>query len=207
MSLFSKERIVFGEWLVRKGRVDAAVLNSALEIQNAEKSDTLRTSPRLLGQILLDDFQVFRSRVDLNKALVEFEKVKAAIQIRSGDLKIRDEPTPTVKPTAGQSGAKVSRGPVKQAANRSLFGQFLIEKRKVNEVVLEKALDIQNQESKEMLRQSHRLLGEILMDDFNVFSSRVELNRLLIEFNDFKSQLENQRTDLMYLTRGDGSGS
>jgi hypothetical protein len=89
MSLFPKERIVFGEWLVRKGRVDPAVLNSALEIQNVEKSDTLRTSPRLLGQILLDDFQVFRSRVDLNKALIEFEKVKAAIQVRKSDLGIR----------------------------------------------------------------------------------------------------------------------
>jgi hypothetical protein len=207
MSLFPKERIVFGEWLVRKGRVDSAVLNSALEIQNVEKSDTLRTSPRLLGQILLDDFQVFRSRVDLNKALVEFEKVKAAIQIRKSDLGIRDEISSVVKLNADPSEAKTSRGPVKQAAGSSLFGQFLIEKRKVNEVILGKALDIQNLESKETLRRSHRLLGEILMDDFNVFSSRVELNRLLIEFNDFKSQLEIQRTELMYLTRDNGSES
>ncbi len=105
------------------------------------------------------------------------------------------------------SEAKTSRGPVKQAASSSLFGQFLIEKRKVNEVILGKALDIQNLESKETLRRSHRLLGEILMDDFNVFSSRVELNRLLIEFNEFKSQLEIQRTELMYLTRDNGSVS
>ncbi len=161
----------------------------------------------MLGQILLDDFQVFRSRVDLNKALIEFEKVKAAIQIRKSDLGIRDEIPSGAKLNADPSEAKISKGPVKQAASSSLFGQFLIEKRKVNEVILGKALDIQNLESKETLRRSHRLLGEILMDDFNVFSSRVELNRLLIEFNDFKSQLEIQRTELMYLTRDNGSVS
>ncbi len=49
MSTFTKERLVFGEWLIRKGRMDAAVLQSALDIQNAEKSDTLRTSPRMPG--------------------------------------------------------------------------------------------------------------------------------------------------------------
>ena len=69
------------------------------------------------------------------------------------------------------------------------------------EKLLNKALNIQNLESKTTLRDSHRLLGEILMDDFNVFSSRVELNRLLIEFTTFKAQLEAQRTELMFLTR------
>ena len=73
MSPAASERLVFGEWLVRKSRLDQAVLKSALEIQNAEKSDNLRSSPRLLGQILLDDFQVFRSRIELSKALVELE--------------------------------------------------------------------------------------------------------------------------------------
>jgi hypothetical protein len=53
------------------------------------------------------------------------------------------------------------------------------------------------------LRQSHRLLGEILMDDLKIFSNRVELNRLLIEYNDFKAGIENQRTELMSLTRRD----
>lgn len=206
MSSFSKERLLFGEWLVRKGRVDSAALISALEVQNAEKSDTLRTSPRLLGQILLDDFKVFRSRVELNHVLVEFEKVKRAIEARKGKLNIKDEPPPPGKPKVGPSREKVSKGPVKQAAGRSLFGQFLIEKRKINDVILEKALGIQNLENKETLRQSHRLLGEILMDDFDVFSSRVELNRLLIEFKSFKSQLESQRTDLMFLTRGEEKG-
>ena len=197
----TRERLVFGEWLVRKKKLEPSILQSALNIQNVEKSDTLRSSPRLLGQILLDDFQVFRSRVDLNNALIEFEKVKQALEVRKGELNIKDKLPPLVKPKIGPSGEKVSMGPVKQAADRSLFGQFLIERRKINEAILEQALNTQNQESKETLRQSHRLLGEILLDDFNVFSSRVELNRLLIEFNTFKSMLENQRTELMFLTR------
>ena len=201
MSSVANERLVFGEWLVRKGRLDPNVLKSALEIQNIEKSDTLRSSPRLLGQILLDDFQVFRSRVELNHALVEFEKVKAAITARKDQLKLGDGLPPIAKPRKADTHEKVSKGPVKEAAERSLFGQFLIEKRKINQVILEKALDIQNLETKDSLRTSHRLLGEILIDDFNVFKSRVELNRYLIEFNEFKSQLESQRTELMYLSR------
>jgi len=201
MSTFTKERLVFGEWLIRKGRVDAAVLKSALEVQNTEKSDTLRSSPRLLGQILLDDFQVFRSRVELNKALIEFEKVKKAIEARKGELNINNHLPPLAKTKMSPSGEKIAIGPVKQAADRSLFGQFLIENRKITEQILEQALEMQNLEGKETLRKSHRLLGEILMDEFNVFSSRVELNRLLIEFNSFKSRLESQRTDLMFLTR------
>lgn len=201
MSPVARERLVFGEWLVRKGSLSQTILRSALEVQNAEKSESLRTSSRLLGQILLDDFQVFRSRIELNKALVEFEKVKSALEARKSELNIRDELPPVPGRPKDAAGERIMKGPEKQAADRSLFGQFLIEKRKINEVILEKALDIQNMETKDTLRQSHRLLGEILMDDFNVFSSRVELNRLLIEFNDFKAQLENQRTDLMYLNR------
>lgn len=205
MSSFSKERLVFGEWLVRKGRVEPGVLNAALGIQNSERSDTLRTSPRLLGQILLDDFQVFRSRIDLNKSLVEFEKVKSAILARKGEPNTINELSPLKKANPGSADEKSGKGPTKKVVSSSLFGQFLIEKRKISETILEKALSVQNLESEETLRQSHRLLGEILMDDFNVFSSRVELNRLLIEFNDFKAQLESQRTDLMYLTRSDYS--
>lgn len=201
MSAVANERLVFGEWMVRKGRLDPNVLKSALEIQNIEKSDTLRSSPRLLGQILLDDFQVFRSRVELNHALVEFEKVKAAIAARKDQLKLGDGLPPISRSKKVETHEKVSKGPVKEAAERSLFGQFLIEKRKINQVILEKALDIQNLETKDTLRTSHRLLGEILIDDFNVFKSRVELNRYLIEFNEFKAQLESQRTELMYLSR------
>ena len=200
MSHVAKERLVFGEWLVRKGLMEPEILRSALEIQNAEKSESLRSSPRMLGQILLDDFQVFRSRIELNKALVEFEKVKAALAARKEELNIRDELPPMPKRRRDSTGEKVKQGPGQATPDHSLFGQFLIEKRKINEVILEKALDLQNTETNDSLRTSHRLLGEILMDDFNVFSSRVELNRLLIEFNDFKARLESQRTDLMYLS-------
>jgi hypothetical protein len=201
MSMVSKERLLFGEWLVRTGRADAEILRSALAIQNSEKSDTLRSSPRLLGQILLDDFQIFRSRIELNKCLVEFEKVKTAISARKDELKIREESFVPTKAKKASVGEKMSQAPIQKTTDRSLFGQFLIEQKKVNQVILDKALDIQNTESKDALRNSHRLLGEILLDDFNVFASRVELNRLLIEYNQFKSQLENQRTDLMFLTR------
>ena len=59
---------------------------------------------------------------------------------------------------------------------------------------------MKNNESNVVLRDSHRLLGENLLDDFNIFAGSVELYRLLIEYTKFKSQLENQRTDLMFLT-------
>jgi hypothetical protein len=193
MSPPNTERLVFGQWLVQARHLDPVLLTSALDIQNAEKSDTLRGSPRLLGQILLDDFNYFKSRVELNQALIEFEKIKTAIEARKGK-------------STSQSGSAVEKNPrgyQKDGADRSLFGQFLIEKKKINQVILAKALDIQNQESKETLRQSHRLLGEILMDDLKVFSSRVELNRLLIEYNEFKAGIEKQRTELMSLTRRD----
>ena len=201
MSTVARERLVFGEWLVRRGTLSPEILRSALEIQNAEKSESLRSSSRMPGQILLEDFQVFRSRIELNKALVEFEKVKAALEARKSELNIKDDLPPMPRPRKDPTGEKLMKSPEKQAADRSLFGQFLIEKRKINDVILEQALDIQNLETKDSLRESHRLLGEILMDDFNVFSSRVELNRLLIEFNEFKARLENQRTDLMFLSR------
>jgi len=193
MSPPNTERLVFGQWLVQARHLDPVLLTSALDTQNAEKSDTLRGSPRLLGQILLDDFNYFKSRVELNQALIEFEKIKAAIEARKGHN----------LPPGTSSNEKNPRNHQKEGTDRSLFGQFLIEKKKINQVILAKALDIQNQESKETLRQSHRLLGEILMDDLKVFSSRVELNRLLIEYNDFKAGIEKQRTELMSLTRRD----
>ncbi len=194
--------MVFGKWLVNKGMVSPEVLQSALDIQNAEKSDTLRTSSRLLGQILLEDFNVFRNRVELNKALVEFEKVKAAVASRQAYLdKMKNSP-PAARMQPHKSTSKLNHSasppPVQ---DRAIFGQFLIEKGKINSAILHSALEIQNEEANDTLRASHRLLGEILMDDFNVFSSRVELNRLLIDFNQFKAQLEARRTELMSLSR------
>ncbi len=201
MSKVFGERLVFGQWLVHTGKLNPQLLQAALDIQNAERSDTLRKSSRLLGQILLDDFQVFRNRVELNQALVEFEKVKSLIEARKTTLNIHDQLPPMKKPERKTSPQVVSGHAGKPVADRAVFGQFLIEKRKINTALLERALAIQNMEAKQSLRSSHRLLGEILLDDFNIFSSRVELNRLLIEFNQFKAKLEAQRTDLMFLSR------
>jgi len=199
MSPAFRERTVFGEWLVRRGRLKPEVLEAALAIQNKEKSDILRVSHRLLGQILLDDFQVFRNRMELNSALVDFEKVKAAISVRKEALNIRDELPPIAKRKPVFLDSKIAEVPMEEPDSRELFGQFLIEKRKVKHGILLKALETQNLERKASLRMSYRLLGEILMEDYNVFSSRVELNRALIEFNDFKARLDAERLDLMRL--------
>jgi len=201
MSAAFSERTVFGEWLVRRGRLKPEMLEAALAIQNKEKSDVLRGSPRLLGQILLDDFRVFRNRMELNGALVDFEKVKAAILVRKEALNIRDELPPITRKKPASPDSGIAQEPMEEPDSRELFGQFLIEKRKVNHATLAKALETQNLEQKASLRMSHRLLGEILMDDHNVFSSRVDLNRMLIEFNTFKARLDAERSELMHLTR------
>jgi len=177
------------------------VLEAALAIQNKEKSDVLRGSSRLLGQILLDDFRVFQSRMELNSVLVDFEKVKAAILVRKEALNIRDELPPITKRKQTFLDSRIAQEPMEEPDSRGLFGQFLIEKQKINQGILAKALETQNLEQKASLRMSYRLLGEILMDDYGVFSSRVELNRMLIEFNEFKTRLDAERSDLMHLTR------
>lgn len=206
----SEERLVFGQWLVKRGLLEARVLEAALKIQNEERSDTLRTSPRLRGQILLEDFRVFRNRIELNHALVEFGKVKSAVAAvgrrpaaqSSGAATAHPEAAvPEEAPPAVSDGKAGKASPCRPASDPALFGQFLIEKKKVSPAVLERALEIQKLDSSRNMHRSHRLLGEILMDEFNVFSSRVELNRLLMEFNDFKAQLERQRTELMRITR------
>ena len=212
----SEERLVFGQWLVKKGLLEARVLEAALKIQNEERSDTLRTSPRLLGQILLEDFRVFRNRIELNHALVEFGRVKSAFAAvgrrpaaqSSGASRAAGAPAAAaahpevaVPEAAGPALSDGKASPCRPASDPALFGQFLMEKKKVSPAVLERALEIQKLDSSRNMHRSHRLLGEILMDEFNVFSSRVELNRLLLEFNDFKAQLERQRTELMRITR------
>lgn len=207
----SEERLVFGQWLVKKGLLEARVLEAALKIQNEERSDTLRTSPRLLGQILLEDFRVFRNRIELNHALVEFGKVKSAVAAVGRRPAAQSSGAATAHPEAAvpdeaappavSDGKAGKASPCRPASDPALFGQFLIEKKKVSPAVLERALEIQKLDSSRDMHRSHRLLGEILMDEFNVFSSRVELNRLLMEFNDFKVQLERQRTELMRITR------
>jgi len=201
MSAPFNERTVFGEWLVRRGRLMPEILEAALAIQNRERSDVLRGSSRLLGQILLDDFRVFRNRMELNGTLVDFEKVKAAILVRKEALNIKDELPPITRKKPAFSDSGIAQKPMEEPNSRELFGQFLVEKRKVNHATLAKALETQNLEQKANLRMSYRLLGEILMDDHGVFSSRVELNRVLIEFNTFKARLAAERSELMRLTQ------
>lgn len=70
--------------------------------------------------------------------------------------------------------------------DRLLFGQFLIEKRKINKAILDKALETQK---KEDITEHPRMLGSILFNDFNIFQNRVELQRYLKEFNIYKEQI------------------
>lgn len=77
--------------------------------------------------------------------------------------------------------------------DRILFGQFLIEKGKITEEQRDKALEIQAKEGSKTLRESHRLLGTILLQDFNVFNNRMELHKYLQEFIRFKEELERMR--------------
>jgi hypothetical protein len=83
-----------------------------------------------------------------------------------------------------------SNSVVHMPSNRLLFGQFLIEKKKINQAKLEAAIEIQKKEDSATLRESHRLLGTILLEDFHVFINRVELNHYLQEFNDFREEVE-----------------
>jgi hypothetical protein len=74
--------------------------------------------------------------------------------------------------------------------NSVLFGMFLLDKKKINHQVLEAALNIQKKEDSSTLRASHRLLGQILIDDFHAFKDRVELSHYLTQFNDYKAEME-----------------
>ena len=73
-----------------------------------------------------------------------------------------------------------------------LFGQFLIEKRKINKTILDKAMETQKDEK---ITDHHRMLGSILLNDFGVFTGRVELQRYLREFEVYKEQVRE-----MYIT-------
>jgi hypothetical protein len=71
-----------------------------------------------------------------------------------------------------------------------LFGQFLIERKKINKEVLEAALDQQKKEDSDILRRSHMLLGQILIEDFHSFRNRVELQHYLNDFVEYKKEVE-----------------
>jgi len=76
-----------------------------------------------------------------------------------------------------------------------LFGQFLVERKKLKKEVLDIALDRQKKEDSDTLRRSHRLLGQILTDDFHVFRNRVELQHYLNDFNEYKKEVETILSD------------
>jgi ubiquinone biosynthesis protein UbiJ len=76
-----------------------------------------------------------------------------------------------------------------------LFGQFLIEKKKLKKEVLEVALDRQKREDSDVIRRSHRKLGQILTEDFHVFINRVELQHYLNDFVEYKKEVENMLSD------------
>lgn len=75
--------------------------------------------------------------------------------------------------------------------DRQIFGQFLIEVKKTNQEIIKKAITIQDQERSSALKNSHRLLGRILLEDFGVFKNSVELQHYLNEFKRYKESVEN----------------
>jgi hypothetical protein len=86
--------------------------------------------------------------------------------------------------------SKSNNGVIHMPSNRLLFGQFLIEKKKINQAKLDAAIEIQKKEDSATLRDSHRLLGTILLEDFHVFINRIELNHYLQEFGSFREDVE-----------------
>jgi hypothetical protein len=84
---------------------------------------------------------------------------------------------------------------------RLLFGQFLLEKKKVTREILKKALFQQEHAAgSSTIKESHRFLGQILLEDFGVFKNRVELNHFLINFNEYKDKIEAERIELKNIT-------
>lgn len=70
---------------------------------------------------------------------------------------------------------------------RILFGQFLIDKRRINKTTLGYAL---NTQERERMSDKPRMLGAILLNDFNVFKNRMELQRFLREFEEYKRLMQ-----------------
>jgi predicted RNase H-like nuclease (RuvC/YqgF family) len=76
--------------------------------------------------------------------------------------------------------------------DKLLFGQFLMERRKVTQNVLDQAIEIQQQEK---IADHYRMLGNILLHDFNVFNDRIDLKNHLKEFEAYKEEIRE-----MYIT-------
>ena len=52
--------LVFGQLLIEHDVITSEILHKALAIQEKEKLEDKKTSPRLLGRILLEEFQSFK---------------------------------------------------------------------------------------------------------------------------------------------------
>ncbi len=52
--------LVFGQFLMEHEIITHDILQKALDIQEKEKDQELKTSPRLLGQILLEEYKVLK---------------------------------------------------------------------------------------------------------------------------------------------------
>lgn len=74
--------------------------------------------------------------------------------------------------------------------DKILFGQFLIDEKKLSMETLKAALETQSKEKDALMKESHRLLGQILFQDFNVFKDRLELNKYIKQFHEYKDNME-----------------
>lgn len=83
-------------------------------------------------------------------------------------------------------------------SDRLKFGQFLIDHKKIGMQTLAQALMIQE---KEKLSKSYRRLGVILWKVFNIFENRIELFKYLKEFENYKSDIEQQYRRLQYYAK------
>lgn len=86
--------------------------------------------------------------------------------------------------------------------DKVLFGQYLVEKKKITPEILKRALQVQEREGGgPRLRESHRLLGQILLEDFYVFKNRVELNQYIVNFNEYREYIQEKYFELYELSR------
>lgn len=67
-----------------------------------------------------------------------------------------------------------------------LFGQYLVEKKKITKTILFKALQTQKEEK---ISNSPRMLGSILLNDFKIFENRIELRRVLKDFEKYQDKM------------------
>jgi len=72
------EEIIFGQYLVRfskyKNEVDQGMIKKAFEIQKSE--DLNGENHRKIGEILMDDFNIFLMKYELDEALKDFEEFR-----------------------------------------------------------------------------------------------------------------------------------